>query len=276
MKKVFCVLGLSVALWGVSMQPAFAEEWQGIVVNGEPINMEQYDVFTNEDQVIVPLRPTAEALGFQVVWDSETNTILLDDQSVKTQLTIGQDAYYKQSSQMIGLTQAMALNYAPTIINDRVYVPLKLYDLLLSNQATRVEDAVVYIESGQKTALPNPIATYQTLQEAQAAGGFEFKVPALPAGYEEERILLIAGDTISIEYVKDDQSIHFRASQRDGDISGVYDEYDYTDTLENAQIKGNGQMVHVALLSHEGVTYSLYSEKGFAQAEVAEMLRSLQ
>lgn len=275
MKKVLCVIGLSVVLLTVTVQPVLAEALRGIIVNGEEINMDQYEVFRDEDQVIVPLRPTAEALGFNVFWNSENDTIMLENQSVKTNLVVGLDEYYKQSSKALGLTQKMQLNYAPTIINGRVYVPLKMYDLLLSNQSTRVEDNLVYIESSKAVALPNPIVEYQTLEEVQAACGFVFKIPELPEGYKAERIMIIAGDTVSINYVKDGQVINFRTSQRDEDISGVYNEYGYTESFENAQIKGTGEYVNIALLKAGGVTYSLFSEKGLTRDEIVETLQSL-
>lgn len=65
--------------------------------------------------MIVPLRPTAEALGFTVVWDDARNVIMLDNQMVKTQLTIGKDSYYKQSSKAIGLTQPIQLAMRPPL-----------------------------------------------------------------------------------------------------------------------------------------------------------------
>lgn len=276
MKKILCMFASSFAFIAITLQPAFAEDLQGIHLNGAPMDLEQYELFIEGEQVMIPLRPTAEALGFQVVWDSETNSILLDNQSVQTKLTVGADKYYKQSSGALGLTQMVSLNHAPVVINGRVYVPLKLYDLLFSKQSTRVEDQMVYIEHQEAVALPNPVVEYQTFEDLQAACGFTFALPILPEGFEIENIMLIAGDVVSIHYVKDDQAINFRASQRTEDISGVYDVYEYSAFLDNAQIKGNGTLVHLALLTSEKITYSLHSKKGISREDMHAALQSLQ
>ena len=131
MKKVLLTAGLSLSLLLANVPMASAAEIKGLLLDDQALSLEQYAVFQEEEQVIVPLRPTAEALGFTVVWDDARNVIMLDNQMVKTQLTIGKDSYYKQSSKAIGLTQPIQLGYAPTIIDGRTYVPLGLFELLL-------------------------------------------------------------------------------------------------------------------------------------------------
>ena len=259
---------------------ASAAQWQGVVIDDQVLAREQYGIFQEGDEVIVPLRPTAEAIGFTVTWDSAQNTIVLENQSVTTQLTIGQDSYYKQSSQALGLTQPVQLGYAPTLVEGRAYVPLKLYELLLGKaQVARTADGWITITTQEAAAqLPNPIVDYPSVEAAQKACGFTFKLPKLPEGYQIEAVSVINKDTVSIQYTKEGQTLTFRASQREEDISGVYTAYPKTGQLENAQVKGDADLttLYAALLRCKGVTYSLYSEAGLTQSDMAGALQSLQ
>lgn len=83
-----------------------------------------------EDIPMVPLRSVAEGLGFTVVWNGKEQSIFLDNGIVKTTLYIGQDSYFKASSQAIGLTQNHRLGRAPVLIENKTYVPASLFDFL--------------------------------------------------------------------------------------------------------------------------------------------------
>lgn len=52
-----------------------------------------------------------------------------------------------------------------------------------------------------ESQLPNPIEEYETLEDAQAAAGFEIPTPAgLPEGYALEAVTTIAKNTIQLIY----------------------------------------------------------------------------
>lgn len=88
----------------------------------------------------LPLRAVAEAFGFQVTWNGEERSVFLDDGVVKTTLFIGEDSYFKASSQAIGLTQAFQLGLAPTIVDSRTYVPASFFDFIYNvNDAVEIE-----------------------------------------------------------------------------------------------------------------------------------------
>jgi hypothetical protein len=90
--------------------------------------------------LLLPLRSVAEGLGFDVTWNGEDRSILLDSGTVKTTLYIGQDNYFKASSQAIGLTQNFHLGAAPMLIDSRTYVPASLFNLLYSdNNVVKIE-----------------------------------------------------------------------------------------------------------------------------------------
>ena len=81
----------------------------------------------------LPLRAVAESLGFEVTWNGEERSVFLDDGVVKTTLFIGEDRYFKASSQAIGLTQTFQLGLAPTIVDSRTYVPASFFRFIHSD-----------------------------------------------------------------------------------------------------------------------------------------------
>ena len=279
MKKGLLTAGLSLSLLLTSVPVASAAEIKGLLLDDQALPLEEQDVFYENEQVIVPLRPTAEALGFTVVWDEQQKVITLEGQMVKTRLTIGEDSYYKQSSQAIGLTQPVQLGYAPALIDGRTYVPLALYEVLLGQGQVQEADGWISVTTKeQKAQLPNPVVDYPSIEAAQTACGFTFRTPQLPEGYTLENVAVIGQNTVSIHYRGDDQTIIFRASQQAGDISGVYTSYEETGQLAAAEVKGTAglDILNVALLETEGMTYSIYSEAGLARDDMAAALQSLQ
>lgn len=117
-------------------------------VNGRKVQLSSFSIFQDEENTMIPLRLIAEALGFAVDWHGDDQTIDLDDGAVKTTLEIGEDAYYKASSQAIGLTNTFSFGSAPIIRQDRTYVPTQLFDLLYSKpDVIRIENSTMYINT---------------------------------------------------------------------------------------------------------------------------------
>lgn len=121
-----------------------AKKESKINVNGKGLALGKYKIEYQQGHVMVPLRLVSEALGFKVTWNPKTQGILLDDGSVKTEVTVGVDGYYKASSKAIGLTQTFEFGAKPEVKNGTVYVPVQLFNLLYSNNeaVTLVGDTV--------------------------------------------------------------------------------------------------------------------------------------
>lgn len=84
-------------------------------------------------RLMVPLRACADQLGFKLTWDGDTKSVHMDNGVVNTTLQIGDDSYFKASSQAIGLTQPFSLGAAPALIEGNTYVPAALFNLLYSD-----------------------------------------------------------------------------------------------------------------------------------------------
>ncbi len=119
-----------------------------MAINGEALDLNGLDIVVKDDHLMVPLRAVSEALGFKVKWDASIGGVRLDNGKVQTKVILGEDKYYKESSEAIGLTQETALGAAPEAIEGNTYVPADLFALLFSN-----EDAVTI--SGDTLCISN-------------------------------------------------------------------------------------------------------------------------
>lgn len=114
MKKLICTAvtigvlatGAVSAVWAngtemLTAAPAAASGYT-LTIGTEKIDA---DTFTSGKCIMLPLRSTAEKLGFKVIWNGENQSIDLDDGEVNTKVYIGKDNYYMASSTAIGMSQ---------------------------------------------------------------------------------------------------------------------------------------------------------------------------
>ncbi len=120
---------------------------KNICINGETVNLGSKGFRMINSNGMIPLRVVAEKLGFEIQWDSKTNTATLDNGEIKTSVTVGKDSYYKASSKAIGLTAAFELGATPTFIEGNLYVPAELFNLLYSDYVVTVVDGVLNINT---------------------------------------------------------------------------------------------------------------------------------
>lgn len=104
-----------------------------ISINDKIMDLGKHKWHGQENHVMVPLRVVSEALGFKVTWDSNLRGAYLDDGSVKTTVILGKDGYFKASSNAMGLTQTFEFGAKPVLIDDRMFVPVELFNLLYSD-----------------------------------------------------------------------------------------------------------------------------------------------
>lgn len=100
--------------------------------------------------VVVPLRSVAEALGFTVTWNN--GTILVDNGTVHTRITLGVDRYQITTSKedMVGMSAPFSLGTPPYSVDGVSYVPLGLFNVLLGNK-----DGVITLDGNKIIIQPN-------------------------------------------------------------------------------------------------------------------------
>ena len=91
---------------------------------GKNIELGKNGVLIYKGKIMVPLKITAESLGFKVESGKDNKIISLDNGEIKTNVYVGEDSYYYSSSNAIGLTMMHELGAEPIVDNNTIYVPI--------------------------------------------------------------------------------------------------------------------------------------------------------
>lgn len=154
MKKLIASL-----LCAVSVLPAaaFAVEDNGLI-SPAPVEEPQAGYILQIDEertdtqvaMMVPLRAVAEKLGFAVQWNGD-GTIFMDDKTMHTTITLGEDLYQVTTSikDATGMSAPFSLGMPPCMIGGKTYVPLSLFDALLGCQegAVTMDGSVIILHT---------------------------------------------------------------------------------------------------------------------------------
>lgn len=257
-------------------------------INGKNIDLGTLNIVKMNEQIMVPLRITSEALGFTVTWDGTKQTIHMDNGTMQTDLTLGEDNYFAYSSKAVGMTAPQRLGVAPTIIKGSSYVPLDFFKILLTDpNCISIKDSVISISTDSpkrnetSTSIPNPLVNYSTLDEARKAIRFTFTVPRdLPAGYQMKDIIVISNNLAEIFYLKGDSQIIYRTAKGNADISGDYNAYDKVRIITAGNIpitvKGKSDSIKLATWTNDGISFSLSFNEAVNEKELLTIIESIQ
>ena len=114
MKKIIPVLVCMLASFSV---PAYAQNDIDVYFNGNKLMFDSQPAIVN-DRTYVPVRGIFEAFGFEVEWDGETQTAYAYGNGTEVILSLNSDQMYVNG-------EAVQLETAPFIQNDRALVPLR-------------------------------------------------------------------------------------------------------------------------------------------------------
>lgn len=269
----------------IAPAPKDASKYQ-IIVNGQNTNLDAVIKGSRTDlnAVMVPVREICEKLGFTVTWHKD-KTVTLDNGSMHSTITIGEDAYIASTSipGAIGTTAPFTLGAAPIIIKDSTYVPLGLFRVLLGNgeDVVTVKDNQISIqtEMPENIQIPSPLTEHTTIEALKKAVSFNFVEPTVPAGYKTNLIQDISGDLAEIRFSDGKNTIHYRVSAGSEDNSGIGYVYDSTKeiTVDGSQItcKGNAGTISLAVWEKGGLSYSLFSEEGLTATQMQDIIESI-
>lgn len=112
-KTAFVALGLSFAL----LSPAYAADKISVTVDSKPLTFD-VEPFMQDDRVLVPLRAIFEALGCDVSYIEETETVFAKNGTKFVSLDIGSDEMFLKD-------KTVKLDVAAQIKNDRTFVPVR-------------------------------------------------------------------------------------------------------------------------------------------------------
>lgn len=289
--KKFIVPVLSMILVGTTAFTACAAETEAMVTSETPLVSQQTTETTTFDGVysvykdgkdtnvkaclMTPLRATAEVLGFTVTWNGKA--AVLDNGQMHTEITLGKDEYFAVTSieGAVGMTAPFSLGQAPYVSDGTMYVPVKLFDVLLGNGIAVSENNKIdfkistdnkenNISDGESTQIPNPIVEYKTLEEVQKVVGFDFKVPEEVKGFETKNISVISNELIQVIYSNDNNEVCVRKAKGSDDISGDYNVYKNIKTEKingcDVTLRGENNKIGSAVWTKGEYTYSVYTD----------------
>ena len=246
-------------------------------INGKAAN--------GEVLVLVPLRETAEQLGFKVSYNK--GTILVDDGIMHTNLTIGENSYQVVTSNpdLVGMSAPFSLSSAPVMTNGKTYVPIELFVPLTGNDSSiiKTEGSAISISKKADTKnedvqIPNPLTEHETLADLAKTVGFDVTLPTLDKAYKETAFIDISGTTADVRFADDEDTITFRKAKGSDDISGDNNTYKENKTIAvkdvSVSVKGNDG-INTATWQKDGFTYSFSSDKAMTQDALVKAIENL-
>lgn len=246
-------------------------------INGKAAN--------GEVLVLVPLRETAEQLGFKVSYNK--GTILVDDGIMHTNLTIGENSYQVVISNpdLVGMSAPFSLSSAPVMTNGKTYVPIELFVPLTGNDSSiiKTDGSAISISKKADTKnkdvqIPNPLTEHETLADLAKTVGFDVTLPTLDKAYKETAFIDISGTTADVRFADGEDTITFRKAKGSDDISGDNKTYKENKTIAvkdvSVSVKGNDG-INTATWQKDGFTYSFSSDKAMTQDALVKAIENL-
>lgn len=246
-------------------------------INGKAAN--------GEVLVLVPLRETAEQLGFKVSYNK--GTILVDDGIMHTNLTIGENSYQvvTNNPDLVGMSAPFSLSSAPVMTNGKTYVPIELFVPLTGNDSSiiKTDGSAISISKKADTKnedvqIPNPLTEHETLADLAKTVGFDVTLPTLDKAYKETAFIDISGTIADVRFADDEDTITFRKAKGSDDISGDNKTYKENKTIAvkdvSVSVKGNDG-INTATWQKDGFTYSFSSDKAMTQDALVKAIENL-
>lgn len=246
-------------------------------INGKAAN--------GEVLVLVPLRETAEQLGFKVSYNK--GTILVDDGIMHTNLTIGENTYQVVTSNpdLVGMSAPFSLSSAPVMTNGKTYVPIELFVPLTGNDSSiiKTDGSAISISKKADTKnedvqIPNPLTEHKTLADLAKTVGFDVTLPTLDKAYKETAFIDISGTIADVRFADDEDTITFRKAKGSDDISGDNNTYKENKAITvkgvSVSVKGNDG-INIATWQKDGFTYSFSSDKAMTQDALVKAIENL-
>nr|WP_209702028.1 stalk domain-containing protein [Clostridium algifaecis] len=320
MKKTIALLLGAVTIMGMSIPVSAADQNKGksilistnkskytinnnLSITGKNVNIGNLGVVINSGNVMVPLKITSESLGFKVSTSSDNKIITLDNDKIKTEIKVGVDLYYYESSHAIGCTAPESFGVAPMLVDNVVYVPIKIYNLIFNDPNTigrffceTKDGELVYVNNENYTigsfvesksngmsepiGIPSPIKEFNTIQEAEKSLKFKTVVPKeIASQFKIKFISTISNELFQICYSDGKNDILFRMGQGIDKLDGDYNVYKFNETTQvngtNVNLKGNNSsLINLATWKINDISYSISVKNGMENDNIIKIIKS--
>jgi uncharacterized protein len=136
---IICSLLFLGGMWDLPVVHS-AKDKVGVTVNFEPLKVPAgISPFVNSSVVMVPVRPVGEALGYEVIYIKEQNSLQLKGNGREGVIRLG------EGTLVLGGKERLAIDGKAMIKNNRIYVPLSFFGalgLITSYDAVSLQAAV--------------------------------------------------------------------------------------------------------------------------------------
>ncbi len=131
-----------------------------------------------------------------------------------------------------------------------------------AEEETVAEEAPAEEETEKMIGMANPWSDHETLEDAEAAAGFLFTLPAVIDGYQAEHFRSMGDAIIEVIYVdaEGEEAFRLRKGKGQDDISGDYNNYDNTYDINSKGVdinmQGNEDGIHRIVFCSDTYSYS--------------------
>lgn len=134
-------------------------------------------------------------------------------------------------------------------------------------------------QGSESVGVANTFVECKSLEEAAQQAGFGLRAPEDAAGYKRKVIRAnLSLAMIEVIYDQNGQELRFRKAKGTEDISGNYNTFAESQTLEvdglSAVFKGKDGKVMLATWTHDGYAYSLDVPAGLEQSQMTDLIKS--
>ena len=128
--------------------------------------------------------------------------------------------------------------------------------------------------------MPNPFTDHDTLAEAEKQTGLDITLPDAIGSSDNKIYRAMNDEMIEVIYMNgEDETGRVRKARGSEDISGDYNEYAETETVNvgglDVLLKGDAGLVKLSVWTNDGYTYSVSSEAGMTADEMTALVSAV-
>ncbi len=236
--------------------------------------------------LMVPLRQTAEQLGFSVT--EKDGGILIDDGNLHTTVKIGEDSYVvlPGNTGMAVESAPFSLGVPPVVKDGVTFVSLSLFRVLLGNdpESVVIDGKIITLTRAEAVkpketpvGMPNPFRDYVTASGMQEGAGFPIELPHVKKA--EALYRAIPGELAEVIYKRDGKEFLRIRKGKGEDVSGDYNRYSqmrmYDVKGELVTMKGDGKKVRTATWKDGDFSYAVLSADGISVGRMKDLVKKV-
>ncbi|ONI41660.1 hypothetical protein AN639_03300 [Candidatus Epulonipiscium fishelsonii] len=107
---------------------------KGIMYDGKKIDLKSLMPISYQGRLMVPVRPIAHVLQFDIKWDEEKSIATLTKDNLESKLQVGYDSYCFYETDNVYIINPTSLKIPPKLVKNDLYVPYEYFLLILDGE----------------------------------------------------------------------------------------------------------------------------------------------